>query len=184
MFRFNMIKYGEKKLWGRDKGKRIREQITEYFYSTNFNAKNEDILLIDFSAIDMVDFTFASELVCVLIARLAGEMKGKHVAICGMNPLVEENVQVALEKAKQIALVLDNEEDWHLAGKYGEQIREAFETLVRQKSIDTPALAERLGTNIHSINNRLKVLLSFGLLKRTEKIAPSGGIQYIYHSII
>lgn len=184
IFKFSLIKYGEKKLWGKEKGKRIREQIIEYFCSSSFNVQKFDILEIDFTAIDLVEFSFVSELIVVLIARFSGELKGKHLILSGMTPLVRENVNIALEKAKQIALVLDDGKKWSLIGKCSEPIRNTFDKVVEMKSVDTPSLAKALNTNVHSINNRLKVLLSFGLVKRTEIIAPSGGIQYIYHSII
>jgi hypothetical protein len=184
IYKFSLIKYGEKKLWGRDKGKRIREQIMEYFNSSSFNVQNEDILQIDFTAIDIVEFSLVSELLVVLIARLAGEMKGKHIVLSGMNPLIKENVSVALEKAKQVALVIDEANNWSLIGKCSDPIHHTFEVVVDKKSVDTPTLAQILNTNIHSINNRLKILQSYGLVKRTEVIAPSGGIQYVYHSII
>jgi hypothetical protein len=184
IYKFSLIKYGEKKLWGRDKGKRIREQIMEYFNSSNFNVQNEKILQLDFTAIDIVEFSFVSELLVVLIARLAGEMKGKHIVLSGMNSLIKENVSIALEKAKQVALVIEEVNNWALIGKCSDPIYQTFAAVVEKGSVDTPSLAEMLNTNIHSVNNRLKVLQSFGLVKRTEIIAPSGGIQYIYHSII
>ncbi|MDX9872424.1 MAG: hypothetical protein RBT41_08405 [Clostridia bacterium] len=184
IFKFSLIKYGEKKLWGRDKGKRIREQIMEYFNSSDFNPQNADILQIDFTAIDLVEVSFINELLVVLISRLTGEMKGRHLILSGVNPLIAENISVALEQAKQIALIIDQNNKWKLVGKSSEAIRQTFAKVVEQKSVDTPTLAELLQTNVHSVNNRLKILLSFGLVKRTEIIAPSGGIQYIYHSII
>lgn len=184
IFKFSLIKYGEKKLWGRDKGKRIREQILEYFYSNNFNVQNDEILQIDFTGVDIVEFAFVTEMLVVLISRLSGEMKGKHVVLSGIAPLIKENIGIALEKAKQVALVIEEGGSWSLIGKCSDQIRQTFTAVVEKGSVGTPTLAEILNTNIHSVNNRLKVLLSFGLVKRTEIIAPSGGIQYIYHSII
>lgn len=184
IFKFSLIKYGEKKLWGRDKGKRIREQILEYFNSNNFNVQNYEILQIDFTGVDIVEFAFVTEMLVVIISRLSGEMKGKHVVLSGIAPLIKENIGIALEKAKQVALVIEEGGSWSLIGKCSDQIRQTFAAVVENGSVDTPTLAEILNTNIHSVNNRLKVLLSFGLVKRTEIIAPSGGIQYIYHSII
>jgi len=179
IFTFGMMKYGENKLWGREKAKRIREQILEYFAMSN-----NSILHIDFTGIDIVDFSFATEGIAVLIARLSGELSGKNIIFSHMKPLVKENVSAALEKADLCALVLEEKNRWSLIGKCSEPIRETFEALVNLKSADTPALAGATNSNVHSINNRLKVLMSLGLVKRTKITAPSGGTQYIYHSII
>lgn len=184
IFTFILLKYGEKRLWGREKGKRIREQIIEYFYSDKFNIQKHDTLQIDFTGIDLLEYAFATELVVVLISRLSSELKGKHVILTGMNPLVKENISIALEKAKLFALVMEGDDNWHLIGKVSEPIEQTFSAVARLKSVDTPTLAEELAASVHSINNRLKVLLSMGLVKRKEIIAPSGGIQYIYQSII
>lgn len=179
MFTFYLIKYGENKLWGREKAKRIREQILEYFYSSNKNT-----LQIDFTGIDIIDFSFATEGLVVLITRLSGELKGKHIVFVNMKPVVKENVSVALEKAGLCALVQDTKDTWSLIGKYSDTLKETFEALLSSKSADTPKLAELTNSNLHLINNRLKELMLLGLAKRTRINAPSGGTQYIYHSIL
>lgn len=150
----------------------------EYFYSSN-----KSILQIDFTGIDIIDYSFATEGLAVLITRLSGELKGKHIMFVNMKPLVQENVGVALEKAGLCALVQDKE-NWSLIGKCSEQLKETFEALVESKSANTPTLAELTNSNLHSINNRLKDLRTLGLVSRTKINAPSGGTQYIYHSII
>ena len=179
IFTFSLIKYGENKLWGREKAKRIREQILEYFY-----ASNQDILQIDFIGIDVIDFSFAAEGLVVLITRLSGELKGKHIVFTNMKPLVKENVGVALEKAGLCALVKEGKDSWSLIGKCSDILKETFDALLETKTADTPKLAELTNSNLHSINNRLKDLMSLGLVKRTRINAPSGGTQYVYHSIV
>jgi len=179
IYTFGLIKYGEKKLWGREKAKRIREQILEYFITSG-----KETLILDLTAIDLVDFSFATEAFAVLIARLSKELSGKHIVFSNLAPLVRENIGIALEKADLCALVLEGRNSWSLIGKCSEPIAKTLEYVCKLKSADTPTLARLLNTNVHAVNNRLKVLMSLGLVNRTKTTAPSGGKQYVYHSIL
>ncbi|MCR4440547.1 MAG: DUF4325 domain-containing protein [Peptococcaceae bacterium] len=179
IYTFSLIKYGEKKLWGREKAKRIREQILDHFM-----ASGRETLNLDLTAIDIVDFSFAAEAFAVLIARLSKELSGKHIVFSNMAPLVRENISIALEKADLCALALESKNTWSLIGKCSEPVTKTLEYVLKLKSADTPTLAGLLNTNVHAVNNRLKVLMSLGLVNRTRITAPSGGKQYIYHSIL
>jgi len=170
---------GVTRFWTREAAIPIREK-----FIADFLATDEEILKIDFTRVEIVDYSFASEIVAIPLSRLAIELKGKHIIIAGMNKAVEENVTVALEKAELCALAVDSSNAWKLIGKCSEALSSTFAMIEKLKKTDTPTLAERLGTTIPVLNNRLRILTDLGLVKKEESSAPSGGRQYIYYSII
>lgn len=170
---------GVKKFWTRDVGATIREKIMSEFYRSG-----DDTLNFDFTGVEIVDYSFASEVIAISVSRLAKELIGKHIILTGMNKPVEENVGIALEKAELCSLVVKADGRWKLIGKYSNALINTFQTITELKKTDTPALAEKLQTTIPVLNNRLKVLVNLGLVKKEESSAPSGGRQYIYYSIL
>lgn len=169
----------KKKFWGRDLGKQFREKIIGYMASTSDN-----LFKLDFTGVEIVDFSYASEVVAVLIARLSVELEGYHIVLSDMNRYVEENVNIALEKAELCALVVEEYIRWKLIGKCSEPLRNTFAAIVELKKTDSPTLAARFETTVPVINNRLKALSMLGIIGKEESTAPSGGKQFIYHSII
>jgi len=139
--------------------------------------------VLDFSGVDILDFSFASEVIGVIISRLAQELYGKHVILTQMNKFVEENIGVALERPELCALIMDNNK-WRLLGKCSDKLIETLKLIIELKEVDTPTLAHHLKINIPACNNRLKTLNLLGLIDREEISAPSGGKQFLYRSII
>lgn len=179
MFIAKLTSEGETRFWTRDKGTEVRNKFLDEFQSSE-----ENVLEIDFTGVEIVDFSFASEVIAIPVSRLSGELSGKHIIIKGMNKAVEENVCVAVERAQLCVLVVESEKIWKLIGKCSEALFKTFEMIVNFKKTDTPTLAEKLDTTVSVLNNRLRVLLDLGLVKKEESSAPSGGKQYIYYSII
>lgn len=179
MYRILLSQEGQKRFWTREIGADKRNRIMSEFLSTN-----QDILLIDFQGIEIIDYSFASELIAIPIARLAKELLGKHIILQNMNKTVEENVTAALDKAELCALVINDDCEWRLIGKCSEPLKTTFAKIVKLKKTDTPTLSQELDTTIPTLNNRLRVLLELGLIKREEASAPSGGRLNLYYSII
>jgi hypothetical protein len=170
-------KFGEQ-LWGREEGKRIRDEIIEEFLLNDYL-----VLVMDFIGVSRIDFSCASEIVSVLILRISGELKGRHVILANLSSFVEENIDAALEKAELCCIVLEDQ-SWKLIGKFSETLIQTLQKVSELKSADTPTISDALKIAVPSCNNRLKTLLSLGMIKRNEIIAPSGGKQYMYYSIV
>lgn len=171
-------RFGEQ-LWGREQGKSIRDEIIESFLN-----QRDNILLLNFSGVTRIDFSCASEIVSILILRLSGELKGKHLIISGLSKFVEENIDAALDKAELCGLVLLQEGAWKMIGKYSETLVQTLDKVITLGQADTPAIADALNIAVTSCNNRLKTLVNLGMVSREEHIAPTGGKQYIYKKII
>jgi hypothetical protein len=174
-----LISEGETKFWTRDKGTEVRNKIL-----SEFELSGESILVIDFTGVEIVDFSFASEVVAISVSRLAKELSGKHILIRGMNKSVEENVSVAIERAALCVLIYEDENAWKLIGKYSDALLTTFKLIKDLKKTDTPTLAEKLNSTIPVMNNRLRALTDLGLVIKEESSAPSGGKQYNYYCII
>lgn len=181
MDRFEIVmseRYGEQ-LWGREQGKSIRDDIIESFLNQRHN-----VLQLNFNGVTRIDFSCASEIVSILILRLSGELKGRHLLVSGLSNFVEENIDAALDKAELCSLVLLHEGSWKMIGRYSETLLQTLSKVIALGQVDTPTLADSLKIAVTSCNNRLKTLVNLGIVSREEQIAPTGGKQYIYNSII
>lgn len=170
--------FGEQ-LWGREQGKQIREEIIDLLLKAR-----QRVLLLDFSGITRIDFSCASEIVSILILRLSGELKGRHLVLSGLSNFVEENIDAALDKAELCSIVLIANGSWKMIGRYSETLLQTLSKVIELGQADTPTLAADLNIAITSCNNRLKTLVNLGMVYREEQIAPTGGKQFIYGSII
>jgi len=180
VLKVKLNQFEKTRFWGRDTGREIREKVIDSWLKTE-----EDTLLLDFTNVEIVDFSFSSEVIAVIISRLSGELFGKHVILTGLNSFVKENVAMALEKADVCSVVWSETDNvCELIGKCSEGLLQLF-TLIRDfKKTDSPSLASKLNTTVQVVNNRLRVLTNLGLVKRVETTAPTGGKQYEYYSII
>ncbi|WP_338555591.1 hypothetical protein [Paenibacillus sp. KS-LC4] len=170
--------YGDS-LWGREHGRTVRDKIVD-----NFAKQPKRLLLLNFSGVNRIDFSCASEIVSILILRLAGELKGNNIMLSGLSSFVEENIDAALYKAELCSLVLFDDGEWKIIGKYSDALQQTLSKVIELGHADTPTLASALNIAVTSCNNRLKTLVTLGIVGREEQTAPTGGKQYIYKSII
>jgi len=180
MLEIKLNQFNKTRFWGRDTGRDIREKIIDSWLKTE-----EDTLLLDFTDVEIVDFSFSSEVIAVIISRLSGELFGKHVVLTGMNDFVKENVAMALEKAEICSAVWSGTGNvCELIGKCSDGLVQLFTLIHTYKKTDSPSLANTLNTTVQVVNNRLRVLTNLGLVKRVETTALTGGKQYEYYSIV
>ncbi|WNQ09649.1 hypothetical protein MJA45_18705 [Paenibacillus aurantius] len=178
-FEVNIAEMFGEQLWGREQGRTVRDQIIGSFLS-----QEKSVLLLDFTGVSRIDFSCASEIISVFILRISGELKGRHLLITGLSQFVEENVDAALSKAELCCLFVESDGSWKLIGRYSDTLFNTLKKLKELKQADTPILSNALDIAITSCNNRLKTLVNLGLVKRVELTAPSGGLIYLYYSII
>ncbi|MNP44996.1 hypothetical protein D3C76_1388840 [compost metagenome] len=141
-------------------------------------------MLLNFSGVNRIDFSCASEIVSILILRLAGELKGNHILISGLSQFVEENVDAALHKAELCSLIISEGRQWRMIGKFSDTLQQTLKKVIEIGQADTPTLASALNIGVTSCNNRLKTLVTLGMVGREEQTSPTGGKQYIYISVI
>lgn len=159
--------------------RKYREVIFE-----RWEQSSDEILVLDFEKITMVDYSAASDLVCIPISRIQTELKEKHIIIKNAQKEVRENINVALERQELCCINLLNEDAYEILGKCSEGLKNIIQVLHKKKKSDSRMLADILNTTVQVINNRTTTLAKLGLVIRTLEDAPTGGKQYVYESII
>lgn len=180
MFIINLYELTNKNLiWGHENARNYRNIILK-----KWNESMDDVLVMDFKQITMIDFSAASDLICIPISRLQADLIGKHIIISNAENEVRENINVALDRQELFCINLLEQDTYEILGKCSNGLKDIFKVLYEKKKADSRTLADILNTTVQVINNRTTTLYKLGLLKRRMEDAPTGGKQYIYESII
>ena len=92
---YGLLKNGAKEMTGRTRGTRIREGIEKILREGNGAL----LVILDFSRIGSIDFSWADEVVAKMVSRLwSGEYGEKFLLLKGLNASQVENISVALER--------------------------------------------------------------------------------------
>jgi len=180
MFIVNLYELINKDLiWGHTNARNYRDEIFK-----KWDKSLENILVLDFEKIKMIDFSAASDLICIPISRIQTELIDKHIIIKNAKNEVRENINVALDRQELCCMNLLNEKDYEMLGKCSDGLKEILDVLYKKKKADSRVLADTLNTTVQVVNNRTTTLARLGLIKRKTEDAPTGGKQYVYESII
>lgn len=180
MFIVNLYELINKELiWGHTNARNYRDTILK-----KWEESLENSLVLDFEKITMIDFSAASDLICVPISRIQAELKEKHIIIKNAKNEVRENINVALERQELCCMNLLNNNTYEMLGKCSDGLKDIIDILYEKKKADSRILADTLNTTVQVINNRTTTLVKLGLVIRKTEDAPTGGKQYIYESII
>ena len=162
-------------LWGRAKGVAVREQIETALADLN----DGEVLGLDMCDIEVMDFSFASEVIGKLLFRIPVEYPDRYLVLMNPSNYVMENLNAALEGMKLAALVVRNS-SWEIIGKFGEVDIETLRQVFQAQSTTASEMARQIGISITAMNNRLRKLVDLGLVRRDRILSPSGGEQYQY----
>ncbi|MCH8799643.1 MAG: hypothetical protein IH963_01910 [Chloroflexi bacterium] len=166
---------GSGELWTRETARGIRETIEGDLITMPVGS----LLEIDASGIEVFDYSFASELFAKLVMRLPIEFEGRCIAVTGLNPYPEENLDPALANSGVMMRVIEEKNHWHLIGKFSGVDRETLNALsLGEQPMSASGLAKILDINVTASNERLARLTRFGLLHRIP--AGSGRVQFQY----
>ncbi len=180
MFIVNLYELINKELiWGHTNARNYRDTILK-----KWDESLDEILVLDFEKITMIDFSAASDLICIPISRIQTELKEKHIIIKDAKKEVRENINVALERQELCCMNLLSDNTYEIIGKCSDGLKDIIDVLYEKKKADSRILADTLNTTVQVINNRTTTLAKLGLIIRKTEDAPTGGKQYIYESII
>ena len=107
-----LSKDGAKEMTGRSRGARIREAIEKVLGE----GKGTSCVVLDFSGIGAIDFSWADEVVAKMVSRLwSGEYGEKFLLLKGLTLSQAENIHVALER-KRLAVLTTGPRGWRIIG--------------------------------------------------------------------
>lgn len=165
----------------RETGRSIREAI-----EARLEREPEGtVVAMDFSHVDIIDFSCADEVISKLVARLQSQEYGdKYVVLLGLTPTHEENIAVALERKKLAVLVSHADGSWRLLGSLNPYLNEALQIVMEQKEITARDLADGSKVEISLASTKLLNLFKARLVQRSSERLPDGGRQFIYRSLL
>jgi hypothetical protein len=165
---------GETRLWGRESGRRVRALIEGELD----NISRESVLILDFSGIEVMDVSFASEVVSKLLL-LAPNLEDKFVQLRNLSSVSRENLIPALKQIDAIAVELSPKKQ--LIGNSSPLDIESFDTILGFKQpVSASQLSTKLGIRITAVNERVGKLVRKGVVRRTRSTSEAGRDQYLY----
>jgi len=180
-----LFKNGKKEMTGRSRGARLRETVEKII-----REGEEPCLVIDFSGMGSIDFSWADEVVAKIVSRLwSNEYGEKFLVLKGLNPSQEENIGVALER-KRLAVLTIGPGGWRIIGSLNNYLIQTLKEVMKQKRLTLRQLSEKEKIGMNTSGTRLLNLYKKRLVLRIEKRNDlkretfHRGRQYIYQSLL
>jgi hypothetical protein len=180
-----LLKNGSREMTGRSRGIRIREGLERVLGE----EKGFLCIVLDFSGMGSVDFSWADEVVAKMISRLwSGEYGEKFLVLKNLGPSQAENIGVALER-KKLAVLTTGVEGWKLIGSLNNYLILTLTRVMKRRQLTLRELSEEEGIEMNTSGTRLLNLYKKRLVVRMER-AKMGkedshrGRQYIYQSLL
>ena len=164
-----LLKNGSKGMTGRSRGAKIREFIEKILRE----ERGALLVILDFSGVGSIDFSWADEVVAKIISRLwSGEYGEKYLVLKSLNPSHIENLSVALER-KRLAALATGSEGWQVIGSLNNYLAHTLDQVMEKGHLTLRQLseAERIGMN--TSGTRLLNLYKKRLVVRVE--GPGAG---------
>lgn len=181
----DLFKNGKKEMAGRSRGARLRETIEKIL-----REGDELCLVIDFSGMGSIDFSWADEVVAKMVSRLWGDEYGeKYLVLKGLNPSQEENIGVALER-KKLAVLTTGPGGWRIIGSLNNYLVQTLNQVMNTRRLTLRKLSEKEKIGMNTSGTRLLNLYRKRLVLRIEGVNDSNrdathrGRQYVYQSLL
>ena len=180
-----LLKNGSREKTGRSRGVRIREVIEKILGE----EKEALRVVLDFSGMGSIDFSWADEVVAKMISRLwSGEYGEKFLVLKSLNPSQAENIGVALER-KKLAVLTTGPEGWRISGSLNNYLIHTLNRVMKERQLTLRELSEEEGIEMNTSGTRLLNLYKKRLVVRVEgpmmgKEDSHRGRQYIYQSLL
>lgn len=181
----DLLKNGAKEMTGRSRGVRIREAIEKILREENGGLP----IVLDFSGIGSIDFSWADEVVAKMISRLwSGEYGEKFIVLKGLRPSQAENINVALER-KRLAVLTIGAEGWRVIGSLNNYLVHTLNQVMKKKHLTLRQLCEEERIGMNTSGTRLLNLYKKRLVVRAEgpvvrKNDLHRGRQFVYRSLL
>ncbi len=143
-----------------------------------------DIFAISLEGIKNTDVSFPRECVVTIAAQYRGQ-KGFYLeGIDKTDRDLFDNWKYAAYAKKQPLVIWYDNEDYELIGpELSKSNSDLIYYVLDRKQVTTARVSKDLNLSIQNASTKLKKLMAEGYILRTEEIAESGGIEYIYTAI-
>jgi hypothetical protein len=180
-----LLKNGAKGMTGRPRGARIREGIEKILEEEAGGL----LVILDFSGIGSIDFSWADEVVAKMISRLwSGEYGEKFLLLKGLNDSQGENIGVALER-KRLAALATGPGGWRIIGSLNNYLFDTLHQVMEKRHLTLRQLSEEEGIGMNTSGTRLLNLYKKRLVVRGDG-PPRGkedhprGRAFVYQSLL
>jgi len=177
-----LFKNGSREMTGRSRGVRIREVIERILGE----EKGALRVIIDFSGMGSIDFSWADEVVAKMVSRSwSGEYGEKFLVLKNLNPSQAENIDVALER-KKLAVLATGPDGWQIIGSLNNYLIHTLNRVMNKRQLTLRELSEEEGIEMNTSGTRLLNLYKKRLVVRVEgpMTGKERGRQYIYQSLL
>ncbi len=180
-----LFKNGSREMTGRSRGARMREVIEKILRDEKGSLR----VIIDFSRMGFIDFSWADEVIAKMVSRSwSGEYGEKFLVLKNLNPSQAENIDVALER-KKLAALSTGPDGWQIVGSLNNYLARTLNQVMRKRQLTLRELSEQEGIESNTSGTRLLNLYKKRLVVRVEnpmikKEEPHRGRQYIYQSLL
>jgi len=170
---------------GRSRGARIRQAIEKILGEETGSLR----IVLDFSGMGSIDFSWADEVVAKIISRLwSGEYGEKFLVLKSLTLSQAENIGVALER-KKLAVLTTGPEGWRIIGSLNNYLIHTLNRVMKKRQLTLRQLSEEEGIGMNTSGTRLLNLYKKRLVVRLEgpmmgKNDFHRGRQYIYQSLL
>jgi len=181
----DVLKNGTREMTGRSRGARVREAIEKGLEGEKGLLR----VILDFSSIGAIDFSWADEVVAKMVSRLwSGEYGEKFLVLKNLSPSQAENINVALER-KRLAVLSTGPDGWRIIGSLNNYLVHTLNQVMRRKYLTLRELSEEEKIGMNTSGTRLLNLYKKRLVARLEgpmagKDDPHRGRQYVYRSLL
>jgi len=158
----------------RSEGERLRQKLEKAL-----RPRPTD-LDVSFSDVKALTISFADEFLGRVLTELqVAPHEPIPIVLTGLNEDAAEELDVVLERRK---LAAASEVGGRLTLIGGDRyLKSTYEAAVTLRRFTPAALAEKLGSTVQNINNRLKKLVQAGALERSRVPVAGGGREYEYY---
>jgi len=164
--------------WGRSQGRAVYSSLIDFVES----YPGTSIFKISLAGVRRVDISFASE----TIVELANRYR-RHKGFCFVDLTdtdMIENWEAAAEKKGQPLIIWEDNEGRAIGPSPSKGTLAAFNFAMKQEiSRASDFVAVNPGMSIANASMKFKQLWEKGFLLRQERVAQSGGVEFVYFRI-
>ena len=163
--------------FGNRKGREVYQKLLEVID----DHPTTSIFVISLEGIKATDASFPRESVVSIAKQLRGE-KGFYLTGLDSRDLIDNWSYAAKAKDQPLIIWYDNSHKI-IGPDISSSTKDLVEYVIKKGKVTTAKVADDLNISVQNASTKLKNLVKQGFILRSEDIADTGGVEYIYQSI-